>query len=42
MRVPVGDILKMLTIDRKPEEVAVEFEIPLEAVYDALRLCLGR
>jgi len=42
MRVFVGDILEMLTIDWKPKEVAEGFEIPLEAVYNALRSFLGR
>jgi len=36
-RVSVDDILKMLAVDRKSEEVAEEFEIPLEAVYETLR-----
>ncbi len=36
-RITVDDILDMLAADWKPEEVAEEFDIPLEAVYEALR-----
>ena len=36
-RVSVDDILEMLAVGWKPEEVAEEFEIPLEAVYEALK-----
>ncbi len=36
-RITVDDILEMLAAGWKPEEVAEEFEIPLEAVYEALR-----
>ena len=36
-RVTVDDILEMLAAGWKPEEVAEEFEIPLEAVYKALK-----
>ena len=36
-RVSVDDILDMLAAGWKPEEVAEEFNIPLEAVYEALR-----
>ncbi len=36
-RVSVDDILDMLAAGWKPEEVAEEFDIPLEAVYEALR-----
>ncbi|GBF09061.1 hypothetical protein apy_07860 [Aeropyrum pernix] len=36
-RVTVDDILDMLAAGWKPEEVAEELEIPLEAVYEALR-----
>ena len=36
-RVTVDDILDMLAAGWKPEEVAEEFDIPLEAVYEALR-----
>ncbi len=36
-RVTVDDILGMLSVGWKPEEVAEELEIPLEAVYEALR-----
>jgi len=36
-RVTVDDILEMLSAGWKPEEVAEELEIPLEAVYEALR-----
>jgi Uncharacterized conserved protein len=36
-RVTVDDILKMLSAGWKPEEVAEELEIPLEAVYEALK-----
>ncbi len=36
-RITVDDILEMLAAGWKPEEVAEEFEIPVEAVYEALR-----
>ncbi len=36
-RVSVDDILEMLAAGWKPEEVAEELEIPLEAIYEALR-----
>ena len=36
-RITVDDILEMLAAGWKPEEVAEEFEIPLEAVYEALK-----
>ena len=36
-RVTVDDILEMLAAGWGPEEVAEELEIPLEAVYEALR-----
>jgi len=36
-RVTVDDVLDMLAAGWKPEEVAEELEIPLEAVYEALR-----
>mgnify|MGYP000622022027 CR=1 FL=1 len=36
-RVSVDDILEMLAASWKPEEVADELEIPLEAIYEALR-----
>ena len=36
-RVSIDDILDMLAAGWKPEEVADEFEIPLEVVYEALR-----
>jgi uncharacterized protein (DUF433 family) len=36
-RVTVDDILDMFAAGWKPEEVAEELEIPLEAVYEALR-----
>jgi len=36
-RVSVDDILDMLAAGWKPEEVAEEFDIPLEAIYEALR-----
>ena len=36
-RVTVDDILDMLAAGWKPEEVAEELDIPLEAVYEALR-----
>ncbi len=36
-RVSVDDILDMLAAGWRPEEVAEELEIPLEAVYEALR-----
>jgi len=36
-RVSVDDILDMLAAGWKPEEVAEEFDIPLEAVYEALK-----
>lgn len=36
-RVSVDDIMEMLAAGWKPEEVAEELEIPLEAVYEALK-----
>ena len=36
-RVSVDDILDMLAAGWRPEEVAEELDIPLEAVYEALR-----
>ena len=36
-RITVDDILEMLAAGWKPEEVAEEFDIPLEAVYEALK-----
>ena len=33
----MDDILDMLAAGWKPEEIAEELEIPLEAVYEALR-----
>ena len=36
-RVSVDDILDMLAAGWSPREVAEELDIPLEAVYDALR-----
>ncbi len=36
-RITVDDILEMLVVGWKPEEVAEELDIPLEAVYEALR-----
>jgi len=36
-RVSVDDILDMLAAGWKPEEVAEEFDIPLKAVYEALK-----
>ena len=36
-RVTVDDVLDMLAAGWRPEEVAEELEIPLEAVYEALR-----
>ena len=36
-RVAVDDILDMLAAGWSPREVAEELEIPLEAVYEALR-----
>jgi len=36
-RISVDDILDMLAAGWKPEEVAEEFNIPLEAVYESLR-----
>ena len=36
-RVAVDDVLDMLAAGWRPEEVAEELEIPLEAVYEALR-----
>ena len=36
-RITVNDILDMLAAGWRPEEVAEELEIPLEAVYEALR-----
>ncbi len=36
-RVTVDDILDMLAAGWKPEEVAEEFDISLEAVYEALK-----
>lgn len=42
MRGSVDDILDILAAGWKPEEVADEFDMPLEAVYEALRLHLKR
>jgi len=36
-RVTADDILEMLAAGWRPEEVAEELEIPLEAVYEALK-----
>jgi len=36
-RVSVDDVLEMLAAGWKPEGVAEELDIPLEAVYEALR-----
>jgi len=36
-RISVDDILDMLAAGWKPEEVAEEFDVPLEAIYEALR-----
>ncbi len=36
-RITVDDILEMLAAGWEPREVAEEFEIPLEAVYEALK-----
>jgi len=36
-RISVDDILDMLAAGWKPEEIAEEFDIPLEAIYEALR-----
>ncbi len=36
-RITVDDILEMLAVGWKPEEVAEELDIPLEAIYEALR-----
>ena len=36
-RVSVDDIMEMLAAGWKPEEVAEELEIPLVAVYEALK-----
>ncbi len=36
-RIAVDDILEMLAAGWEPREVAEEFEIPLEAVYEALK-----
>ena len=36
-RITIDDILEMLATGWKPEEVAEEFEIPLEAIYEALK-----
>ncbi len=36
-RITVDDILEMLAAGWKPQEAAEEFEIPLEAVYEALK-----
>jgi len=36
-RITVDDILEMLAAGWKPEEVAEEYEIPVEAVYEALK-----
>jgi len=36
-RVSVDDVLEMLAAGWKPEEVAEELDIPLEAVYEALK-----
>ncbi len=37
-RVSVDDILEMLAAGYSPREVSEELEIPVEAVYEALRL----
>ena len=39
-RITVDDILDMLAAGWKPEEIAEEFDISLEAVYEALRFCI--
>lgn len=36
-RISVNDILGMLATGWKPEEIAEESDIPLEAIYEALR-----
>jgi len=36
-RVSIDDILEMLAAGWKPEEIVEELEIPLEAVYEALK-----
>ena len=36
-RITVDDILEMLAASWNPKEVAEEFDIPVEAVYEALR-----
>ena len=36
-RVSVDDVLEMLAAGWNPEEVAEELDIPLEAVYEALK-----
>jgi len=36
-RITVDDILEMLAAGWSPREVAEEFDIPLEAVHEALR-----
>ena len=36
-RVSVDDVLDMLAAGWEPEEVAEEFDTPLEAVYEALK-----
>mgnify|MGYP000392014773 CR=1 FL=1 len=36
-RVTVDDILEMLAAGRRPEEIAEELEIPVEAIYEALK-----
>ncbi len=36
-RITVNDILDMLAAGWKPKEVAEELDIPVEAVYEALR-----
>ena len=36
-RITVNDILDMLAAGWKPEEAAKELDIPVEAVYEALR-----
>ncbi|NPA99735.1 MAG: DUF433 domain-containing protein [Crenarchaeota archaeon] len=41
-RITVDDILEMLAAGWEPREVAEEFDIPLEAVYEALSLLLKR
>ena len=35
-RITVDDILEMLAAEWTPEKIAEEYEIPLEAVYEAL------